>query len=67
MTKEEFINDRASEKVIAFINEIEQVCIKHKFILSVSGYDKIEVWDLMEGECEFIHANGIEDMTEEDV
>jgi hypothetical protein len=35
-----------SERVQAFLKEIADVCGKHGLLLTVSGYDRFQVWTL---------------------
>lgn len=51
-----------TEKCERFLNELIQLCQRHNVVLSVSGYDAIQVWD-DDGASEYIHSNGIEDKT----
>jgi hypothetical protein len=50
-------------KAMAFIDELEALCIKHGVCLSVSGYDGLQVWDLDKFPSEPIYCPWIEDRT----
>ena len=52
-----------SPKAQKFIDELEELCKKHRVCLAVSGYDALQIWDLEDGNDEPIHSCGIEDQT----
>lgn len=62
MTDPSYDAEALSDGALAFVHELEQLCIKHGVQLSTSGYDGIQVWALRPGE-QPIHCAGIEDMT----
>lgn len=51
-------------KADRFIIALRRLCREHNVMLSVSDYDRLQVWDLRPGEEE-LHAAGIEDKTQE--
>jgi hypothetical protein len=55
-------DNNESPKFVAFVESLEQLCKVHSVILSTSGYDGLQVRDA-DGVNEFIHCNGIEDLT----
>ena len=55
-----------TKKFDEFIVELESLCKKHDVVLSVSGYDALQVWDINDHDkCEVIISCGIDDMTED--
>ena len=50
-----------SEKAMVFIKEVEAVCKKHGFSLSVSGYDSFQIWPVEEG-MPSLYAPSIEEV-----
>lgn len=53
-----------SPKAEAFLGELRALCRKHGVQLSVSDYDGLQLWPLIEGEEE-LHSNGVEDFIED--
>jgi hypothetical protein len=49
-----------SPKASAFLLELDDLCKKHRVMISTSGYDSIQFWDLKEGE-QTIYCPCIED------
>jgi hypothetical protein len=57
-----------TKKFDEFVVELESLCKKHGVVLSVSGYDSLQVWDLKDyHKGEVVSSCGIEDMTEDHV
>lgn len=54
-----------SPKVKVFLDEVRSVCRKHGLQISTSGYDGLDVFDLLPGDEE-LHPDWINDMTEGD-
>ncbi len=52
-----------SEKATVFLEALQALCKQHKVLLAPEGYDRLQLWDLQEGD-EPIHASDIEDCTE---
>lgn len=55
-----------SQKYNDFMSELEKLCDKHKIIISSSGYDSIEIWDMKDGDS-FIHQMAVNDMTSDEI
>lgn len=51
-----------SPRFSSFLRDLEDVCRKHKVVLSTSGYDGLQVWDADVSGYP-IYCAGIEDMT----
>lgn len=57
-----FDRDLASPEAIRFVCDLVTVCFMHGLMLSVRGYDGLQVWKLEDSDCP-IHAPWIEDCT----
>ena len=58
------MDDDLSPKAAAFVEALRQLCREHGVMLSVSGYDALQVWDWTPDDTDPIYdATGIFDMT----
>ena len=55
-----------TKKFDEFVVELESLCKKHDVVLSVSGYDALQVWDLHDDDEDVISSCGIDDLTKKD-
>ena len=56
-----------TKKFDEFVVELESLCKKHDVVLSVSGYDALQVWDLKYCDNgEVVSSCGIDDLTKRD-
>jgi hypothetical protein len=55
--------DGMSLKTRGFLAALEALCKQHQVLLTVSGDDALEIWDLETEFGEPWYAKGIEDMT----
>lgn len=56
-------HDTFSLKARTFLVALEALCKAHQVLLTVSGYDALQLWDLDSDGGEPWYANGVEDMT----
>ena len=55
-----------TKKFDQFVAELESLCKKHDVVLSVSGYDALQVWDLKDyHKGEVVSCCGMHGMTED--